>query len=261
LFFGVEAEPPAPDFGGLVSHFEDAIARREMTSATLRAFVGRIGSAIADEIETIANHLLVENDRMLGAGLTASEVRVIERISKRIRIATVDLTDDVVLLPDKRVDSAAQSDDPGDHPDVIPAPFTAVISDNVRQGSEYVYVIPEGREWRAAARDLREAICHVHGVTSAAADRRIRFYQSSRSLAPGYVIYTLDFSRAATKEERLLDQIGDFVDKQTCLVALAEPTNRQSQFFSLIDPRHHQRMVEDHDALARTCRPVDFRLM
>ncbi|HEY0688697.1 MAG TPA: helix-turn-helix transcriptional regulator [Kribbella sp.] len=257
LVFGTEPETPAPDYGGLVAHVEEAIARTQVKTATLRDFVGRVGSALAEDIESTARRLLLENDRALGGGLTATEVLELESISKHIRIATVDLDLDVLLLADGSGDRDKDGD-PAADPDVAAAPFTSVISRNVRRGSEYSYVIPEGPEWRRKARQLRDAVGAYDGMANSAVDRRLKFYESGRALSPSYVLYTLDTALIDTRSERLLDQIGDFVNESSGLVALAEPTSRRTQYYMLIDPKHHQRIVADHDAMLRSCPRLVF---
>jgi transcriptional regulator with XRE-family HTH domain len=251
LVFGIEPEAPAPNYGSLVAHVEEAIARTQVRAATLRDFVGRVGSALAEEIESTARHLLTENHAALGGVLTANEVLELEAMSKRTRIATVDLDFDVILLPDR-----SDNGDPAE--EAAPAPFTPVISGNLRRGAEYYYVIPEGPECRRMARRLRDAVGAFEGMTKALADRHLRFFESGRALSPSYVVYEVDFDLVSARSERLLDQIGDFVNDSTGLVALAEPTSRQSHHWSLIDPKHHQRMVADHEAMTRSCPRLVF---
>lgn len=249
LVLGITKEAPATGYGDLVSHVEEAINRTQVKTATLRDFVGRVGSALAENIESTARRLLAESSAAsLGIGLTETEVRELESISKVIRIATADLDLDV-LNPGKL----------GDEPSAeLEGPFTSVISHNVHRGSEYSYVIPEGIEWRVQARRLRNAVGDSTPLSRALADRRIRFFASSRPLVPGYVMYTVDTALVTTRTERLLDRIKDFVHADSTMVALAEPPSRQSLYYSLIDPRHHQRMVDDHDSLVRSCPRLVF---
>jgi transcriptional regulator with XRE-family HTH domain len=254
LVFGTEPEPPAPNYGSLVTHVEEAIAQTQARTATLRDFVGRVGSALAEDIESTAKRLLAENMAVvLGGGLPAAEVRELESISKHIRIATVDLDEDLLLLSDPEPD-----DETAEHNGVVPTQFTPVISHNVGRGSEYDYVIPDGPDWRRNARRLRDAVGASAGLTNAQADRRIKFFESSRALVPGYVMYTVEPGRVTPKTKRLLDRISDFMDETSGLVALAEPTNGQSEYYSLIDPRHHRRLVAEHNAMTRTCPRLVF---
>jgi transcriptional regulator with XRE-family HTH domain len=246
LVFGTEPDAPAPDYGNLVTHVEEAIARTQVKTATLRDFVGRVGATLAEQIESTATRLLKDNDSSIGGGLTAAEVRELESISKQIRIATVDLDVDVLLLLDgSQTESAA-------------GPFTPVISHNVHKGSEYFYVIPEGLEWRRQARRLRDAVSAAEGLTTAATDRRLKFFESGRALAPSYVVYTVDQERITQKSERLLDQIADYLDESSNVVALAEPSSRQSEYYSLIDRKYLQRIVDDHDAMTHSCPRLVF---
>jgi transcriptional regulator with XRE-family HTH domain len=258
LVLGITPEAPAPDYGDLAGHFEEAIARTQAKTATLRDFVGRVGSALAEDVESTARRLLAENEAaVLGIALTETEVRDLERISKTIRIATADLDIDVFTLSGEP-DDEVHVGEPADLPRTGQTSFTSVISHNVAHGSEYTYVIPEGPDWRAQARRLRNAVGDSATLSRAAADRRIRFFESSRPLVPGYVMYTVDTALVTTRTERLLDRIKDFVGSDSGLVALAEPPSRQSLHYSLIDPRHHQRMIDDHDAMTRTCPRLVF---
>jgi len=250
LVFGVEPDAPAPDYT-LITHVEEAIARTQIKTATLRDFVGRVGSALAEQVESTAKRLLVENvDTVLGGGLTAVEVRELERISTHIRIATADLDPDVVLLPDQDIDPADG--------EVAPAPFTPVISANVGRQREYSYVIPSGLEWRHRARQLRDTVAASGGFSNALVNRYLKFHPVPRALMPGYVVYKLDLGLVTARTGLLLDQISDFVDESTGLVALTEPTNRQTQHYSLIDTRHHQRIVDDHDSMTRVHKRLPF---
>ncbi len=171
LVFGTEPDAPAPDYGNLVTHVEEAIARTQVKTATLRDFVGRVGATLAEQIESTATRLLKDNDSSIGGGLTAAEVRELESISSQIRIATVDLDVDVLLLPGS--DAVAPTD-------AAPAPFTPVISHNVRRGAEYLYVIPDGAEWRRKARRLRDAVATSEGMSAAVTDKRLKFFGSER---------------------------------------------------------------------------------
>lgn len=255
LVLGITKEAPATGYGDLVSHVEEAINRTQVKTATLRDFVGQVGSALAVEIETTAKRLLEENAAaVLGTGLTESEVRDLERISTTIRIATADLEIDVFTFSHE-----ADHEEPEGASDLRltgRTSFTAVIAHNVERGSDYSYVIPRGDAWRAQARRLRDAV--GDSVSRTQADRRMRFFESSRTLVPGYVMYTVDRALVTARTERLLDRITDFVDADTGLVALAEPPSRQSLHYSLIDPRHHQRLAKDHDDLTRTCPRLVF---
>lgn len=255
LVLGMTPEAPALDYGDLVSHVEEAIGLTRVKTANLRDFVGRVGSALAEEIESTARRLQSENTAVLGLGLNASEVRDLESISKVIRIATADLDIDVVTQPDQE-DEEQPRGKPVDLPVTGQTSFTSVISHNVERGIDYSYVIPEGADWRAQARRLRNAVGSTLSRTQA--DRRLRFFESSRPLVPGYVMYTVDKVLVTTRTERLLDRINDYVDADTGLVALAEPPSRQSLYYSLIDPRHHQRLVKDHDELTRSCPRLVF---
>jgi transcriptional regulator with XRE-family HTH domain len=243
LVLGTEPDTPAPDYGGLVGHVEEAILRAQVKTATLRDFVGRVGSSLAEDIESTARRLLSEDTAaVLGFGLTEPDLRELESVSRHTRISTVDLDPDVLDLPGER-----NGQDPTEDPDVAPTSLTAIIGANVGRGGEYDYVIPEGPEWQRKARRLRDAVATAGDLTSAVVDRRIRFFESSRPLVPGYVVYTVDKELVTTRTERLLDRISDFVDGDTGLVALAEPPSRQSQYYALIDTRHHQRLTADHD--------------
>lgn len=249
LVFGVEPDAPAPDYA-LITHVEEVIARMQVETATLRDFVGRVGSAIADEIESTAKRLLVDADTVLGGGLTAAEVRELERISIYTRIATADLDPDVVLLPDQEAGP--------EEGDAVPAPFTPVISTNVKLQREYSYVIPDGPEWRRRARRLRDAVAASGKLSHSAVSRLLRFHAVPRALMPGYVVYKLDRGLVTSRTGLLLDQVSDFVDESTGIIALAEPTSRQTQHFSLIDTQHHHRIVNDHDSMTRVHKRLPF---
>jgi hypothetical protein len=172
-------------------------------------------------------------------------------LSRYTRIATLDLDFDVLPLLARSGDQDGNVDSVSDL-DAAPAPFAPVISDNLRRGAEYYYVIPEGSAWRRMARMLRDAVGVSEGMTNAIADRRLKFFESGRALSPSYVVYEIDFDLVSPRSESLLDQINDFIDESTGLVALVEPTSRQSRYWPLIDPKYHRLMVADHDAMTRS---------
>jgi transcriptional regulator with XRE-family HTH domain len=250
LVFGTEPDAPAPNYGNLMTHVEEAITRAQAKSVTLRDFMGRVGATLADEIESTAKRVLAENEASLGAGLTTAEVRELEGISKQIRIATVDLDVDVLLLQDDDATNEAGVA----QTEVVSTPFTPVISNNVKQRSEYLYVIPDGQEWRRKASRLREAVATTGGFTTAFTDRHLKFHTSERALVPGYVLYTLDRRRVTQKSERLLDRIAEYLDESS-VVGLAEP-GKSAQYYALIEPLHVQRIVADHEAMTRRPRIV-----
>ncbi len=258
LVFGIEPEQPSPYYGDLVTHVEEAIAGTQFKAARLRDFVGRVGSALAKDIEETATRILAENTAVvLGGGLTESEVRDLESISTLIRIATVDLDMDALPLTEAAHGEQPEESAVARH-DVARLSFTPVIRHNVMRGSEYHYVIPDGSEWRRTARRLRDAVGTADGFTKTLADRRLKFFASPHALVPGYVMYTVDFSLVTAGTARLLDRISDFVDESSCVVALTEPPSLQSRYYSLIDRRHHRRMIEDHDLMTRSCPRLAF---
>jgi transcriptional regulator with XRE-family HTH domain len=255
LVFGTEPDAPAPDHGSVVAQMEEAIARTQVKTATLRDFVGRLGTALAAEIESTAQRLVIESNTMLG-GLTAAEVYELENISRYTRIATADLDVDVLLLPG---DVATMHDtDDADRREVAPVPFTPVIINNIRRGRRYNYIIPEGQEWRRKARLLRDAVSESNGMSKSIVDRKLRFVESPRALTPSYVVYDLDYDLLSAQTERLLDRIRDFVDESSGLVALAEPTSRQTQYYTLIDRKFHSRILSDHETMARARHQLIF---
>jgi len=257
LVFGTEPELPTAAHGSTVAQMEEAIARTQVKTATLRDFVGRLGTALAAEIESTARQLVTENNTMLG-GLTAAEVYILEGISKYTRIATVDLDLDVLLIPGEVGDKQATDDEYPDRHEVAPVPFTPVIINNIRRGSRYHYIIPEGAEWRRKARWLRDAVSESNELSKSVVDRRLKFVESSRALTPSYVVYEVEYNRLNSRTERLLDRISDFVDEASGLVALAEPTSRQTQYYTLIDPKFHGRLLADHEAMTRSSHQLIF---
>ncbi|HEV2778601.1 MAG TPA: helix-turn-helix transcriptional regulator [Actinophytocola sp.] len=244
LVFGIEPAAPAPDYGEIVAHLEEALTRNQAKTATLRDFVGRVGSTLADKIESVAKEVLADNE-MYGGGLTTQEVLELEGLSEYTRIATADLDPDVLTLS-----STSNGEDDLNGGQAAPGPFTPVIMRNIERGSEYCYVIPEGPEWRRKARRLRDSIsANTSGLTRAIVDRRLKFYESSRALLPGYVIYRLDTKIIATGAERLLDQIAEFLDEKSGIVALVSPPSHQVQAYLPIDRKHHQRISRDFDSM------------
>ncbi len=247
LVLGTEPDPPAPNYGNLMTHVEDAVNRAQTKSVALREFVGRVGATLAEDIESTVEHVLAEYKAAVPGTLTPDEVRVLELNSKQIRIATADLDVDLLLLRDDQAGSRSPSDEEV-HAETAPTPFTSVISKNVDKGRDYFYVVPEGPTWRGKARRLRDAVSESDGLSKAATDRRLRFYGSDRALVPGFVLYTIDTSGITPKGERLVDQIADYVVDST--VALVEPSSRQPQQFLLVDPRFHSRLAEEHATMA-----------
>src|SRR6266702_2846516 len=61
LVFGTEPASPTPDYGELVAHVEHAISRNQAQSASIRDFVGRVGSALAEQIESTVSGVLKES--------------------------------------------------------------------------------------------------------------------------------------------------------------------------------------------------------
>jgi transcriptional regulator with XRE-family HTH domain len=253
LVFGDEPDAPTPDYGELVAHLEHAISRSRAQSAGIRDFVGRVGAALAEQIEATAINVL--KDSFPSTGLTTTEMLRLEGHSRLTRIATADLDSDIILLDQG---PSAESDDvqPTRDSQVAPAPFTPVVTSNIKRGRDYYYAIPEGAGWRHKARRLRDAVATVGGVSTATVDRHIRFHESGRALVPGFVMYALDTKVISARSDSLLDQIADFVDAESGLVVLA--TSYQTQIYAPIEPKYHGRLVRDYEEIIKTSPRLTF---
>jgi transcriptional regulator with XRE-family HTH domain len=255
LVLGHELEPPAPEYTALVAHLESMISRTQVQSAGLKDFVGRIGTALASEIESTAARVL-KDMTISGGNLTESEILRLESFSYYTRIATPDLDLDVLLLGQLGKAADGRSDEATE--EVAPAQFTPVIAENVRKGFTYNYVIPAGSEWRTKARKLRQAVNMATELDYSQIDRNLRFWESARALVPSYVVYTVDRDRIALRNEWLLDQISDFIEPKLGVVALVTPPNDQSEDYILIDPKYCIRLIEDYDSLLKASPQLVF---
>lgn len=246
LVFGTEPAAPTPDYGELVAHVEHAISRSQAQSASIRDFVGRVGAALAEQIEATVSELIKES--IPSGGLTTAEMIKLEGNSRLTRIATADLDSDIILLGHGATESPVVHSSSDSQ--AASGPFTSVVTSNILSGRDYFYAIPEGAGWRHKARRLREVVAAVGGVSTATVDRHIRFHESDRALVPGFVIYKIDAEAAAARSDPLLDQLADYVDAESSLVVLA--TNYQTQIYVPIEPKYHLRLVRDYEETIRS---------
>lgn len=248
LVFGVELDPPPPDYGNLVSHLEASLAQVQARSAGLRDFVGRIGSMLATRIQATAEEAFKDGVAS-GGWINSRELRILESFSRHTRIATADFDLDVMLVKSSSDSGGGPAD--LDNVEALPAPFTSVIAQNIKNGFSYSYVIPEGAEWRRKARKLRQVIFDLSGVGYATIDRHLTFNETSRALVPGYVIYSVDKKDMQDNSFPLVDRIQEYVEEKSGLIALVDVSNRQSEVYAFVDQRFYARLFREYEEIMR----------
>ncbi len=203
LVYGQDSSEGA-EYAQWAQHLEDTVRRMTSEAASLRQLVARMGIEISGRLYDVAAEIVKEAGTRGGA-LTATELTQVERYSSSTRIATVYLGE--VLLPRETSPDAV----------VAPGPFARVVAANIFAGNDYIYIIPDSRQWIRRARlivqEVKKAIeVNVEPRTvDAAVANHLQFYVATDGLVPSYVIYHLDRVRLAEEKPLLYDLVEGFL--------------------------------------------------
>jgi transcriptional regulator with XRE-family HTH domain len=234
LVFGQEAASATPELGHLVSHFESHTRRAEARGTSLHDLEARIGERVVAGIRSTAEELL-HDPRSVGGTLNPDDVAPIERCSKHTTIVTTDLSREVLVLAE---DVAA------------PSMFGQLVTDNIRSGVQYDYIVPKGSVWRETAWYLRQEVARLGELELSHVDQYLHVFYVDRACAPGFVVQHIALEKLQRRAPEILDRIVQFIYKdphneKLGFVAYTEPMNSGNEIFSLIAVENVPRLLKD----------------
>lgn len=238
LVFGEERASTPPELGFLTAHLESHIRASQARSGALHDLVSRIGARLGESIHSAAQEILPEASRLAGM-LTPPDVFKLERCSNRITIVTSDLSQEVLIL---------QHSEEGDL--AAPSIFAQIVAENIREGSIYEYVVPQGVKWAQAANFLSQEVVRIGNLEPTQVSRQLRTFQVPTSCTPGYVVQHFNIEKLQRKSPEILERVERFIhpdpnNQELGYLAYIELTNFSFQHFALISSQEVPRMLED----------------
>lgn len=243
LVFGSERSAALPELGFLTAHLESHIRNSQAQTASLHDLVARIGARLGDSIQSTARALLPEASTLAGI-LTPVDVFKLERCSNRITIVTTDLSQEVLVKHNEEGGMAA------------PSIFAEIIAENVREGSVYEYIVPQGAAWSQEANLLRQEVIRIGKLEPSYVDQQVQVFHVPNACRPGYVVQHFQVKKLQRRVPEIHERIERFIyldpDNQNLgFVAYIELTNFSYQHFALINKGDVPRILKDLSIIRR----------
>jgi transcriptional regulator with XRE-family HTH domain len=244
LVFGKERAAAPLELGFLTAHLESHIRSSQAQAASLHDLVSRIGDRIGEVIHSTAMELLPKASTLAGL-LTPAEIFKLERCSKRITIATTDLSHEVLVISDQDKGSVG-----------APSVFAQIVADNLRDGSVYEYIVPQGASYLQTADLLRQEVMRLGNIEPRTVDRQLQIYHVSNACTPGYVIQHFDMKKLQRRAPGIYERIENFIKLDTentnlGFVAYSEIVSVRNQYFALIKKVDVPRLLKDVEIIRK----------
>ena len=199
---------------------EEIIQDLQRRSGSRTQLVGRLGQALAEEIDRVAARVVEEDSLRPGGTVTDEEVLVIESYSLRTDILTLNLEYDLLI------------DEPGNE---AAGRFMPIVAANLANNRPYRFLLPSDvREWRRAVVGFRNVLSRLLGVQEKVA-RSCEFRLTESPVLNGYGRYLLDVARFRAEQRFLYERVADYVDDEGRL-AYNMPANSDFRGDVLIAP-------------------------
>jgi transcriptional regulator with XRE-family HTH domain len=238
LVFGNERATAPPELGFLAAHLESHIRVSQVKLGAVHDLTARIGARLGRSIQAVAREILDETATVAGM-ITPSDVFKLERCSNRVTVVTSDLSQEVLILQH------------GEEEDVAaPSIFANVVAENIREGSTYEYIIPQGAKWSQAANMLSREVIRVGELEPDRVDRQLQIFYVPNSCTPGYVVQHLWIEKLQRRAPDIFERVERFIcadprNPELGYLAYIELTNLSFQYFALINGSEIPRMLDD----------------
>jgi transcriptional regulator with XRE-family HTH domain len=238
LVFGKERATAPPELGFLAAHLESYIRVNQVRLGALHDLTARIGARLGESIQTAARGILDEAATVAGM-ITPSDVFKLERCSNRVTVVTSDLSQEVLVLQHGGEEDVA-----------APSVFANIVAENVREGSTYEYIVPQGATWSQAANMLSQEVSRVGALEPERVDRQLRIFYVPNSCTPGYVVQHLWIEKLQRRVPEIFERVERFIyadpkNPDLGYLAYVELTNLSFQYFALINGSEVPRMLDD----------------
>jgi transcriptional regulator with XRE-family HTH domain len=238
LVFGNERATAPPELGFLAAHLESHIRASQARLGALHDLTARIGARLEESIQAAAKEILTEAATLAGM-ITPADVFKLERCSNRVTVVTSDLSQEVLILQHSGEEDVA-----------APSIFAHIVAENIREGSTYEYIVPQGAAWSQAGGMLSQEVIRVGELEPDRVDRQLQIFYVPNSCTPGYVVQHLWIEKLQRRAPGIFERVERFIytdpkNPELGYLAYIELANFNFQHFALINSRELPRMLDD----------------
>ncbi len=240
LVFGISQEPQAaaPDYGPLARYIDLSLSEVQARAARHTWMIGRISSALAQEIDQIARRV-VEHATPPAGMLLDDESLVLERYSVDTTIVSLNLQYDILAFEETKAAGR----------------FLPVVAENLIKGRAYRFLLPApARDWRPVVDSFRE-ILQASGVGSDALVQNCKFRVTSVPVATGLGLCQLDIGSLRREQGLLYEQFSGFIDADGWL-GYTIAANEDVKADTLMDAFHLRQAQESIPYLWKAAKPI-----
>jgi transcriptional regulator with XRE-family HTH domain len=255
LVFGEQIAPSTVgEASFLAGQVEMGLRDAQRQSAELHDLVARIGARLAREVRAAAEEVLPRAKEASGGSLDALELMALERFSQHTRIANYHLELDVVMIKSPEAGSIA-----------APGQVGQVIIDNIKEGKEYEYVLPDGPEFTQRAILLHElAVREARASRVPFMERQLQLFQSPHGCLPGFVVHHVDILALEHGARDIYDRVAPFfyLDRENpgkAFLGAVIPPSASTQSHAIVTSRSVQKLIDEHAWLKSISHRVTVR--
>lgn len=199
---------------------EEIIQDLQRRAGARSQLVGRLGQALAEEIDRVADRIADEESLRPGGTVTDEEVLTIESYSLRTDVLTMNLEYDLLI------------DEPGNE---AAGRFMPIVAANLANERPYRFLLPADlRDWGPTVQGFRAVLARLHGSQEKIA-RNCAFKVTDNPVPNGYGCYVLDTARFQAEERFLYERLASYIGDDGCL-AYSIPANSDFRGDVLIAP-------------------------
>lgn len=235
LVYGEVAEP-ASDYAPVARHVDQSLARVMLETRRHTALVGRIGRVLSERIDDVARELASFPAAGREGLIQDHEIARVERCCSSVRILTLHLKDDLIIMPDG--EPAAGE-------------FLEVVAANLLHGCDYQFMVPLGSE--KMVQQFRGLLADRVGLDLVRTT--CSFRRTGQPVIAGTGLYQLDLTEMRSREPDLLERMGDHIGPAGEFGYLISP-NRESNSDMVMNQEHRERAQSAFTALWSAAKPV-----
>jgi transcriptional regulator with XRE-family HTH domain len=236
LDYLVYGQPTSPasnsiDYGPIYRYVDHALADVQARGNRHSAVVARIGRVLADRIDEVAEELAAAPAAAHEGLLQDDEVLRLERYCRQVDLVTLDLEYDVIRAEGGELAAGR---------------FLPVVAANLRKGTSYRFLLPEGRTWDKTVEACRRFLADQIGGDQVRENCAFRL--TAAPVFTGAVVYHLDTVALGAEEPALHAQIQDYLTDENRLGCIIRPNN-DSNSDILMSPANARRAIDAFEML------------
>jgi len=210
LVFGEEhVAPSAIDPGPVARYIDAALAGVQKRTSDHAGLVGRIGQALAAEIDGVAQRLANEHTSA-GGMLDDASALALETHSLVTDVSTPDLRYNVVETDDEQIATGM---------------FTDVVASNISRRRTYRFLLSaEEMPWERLVTGYRRILSR-RGISEEALAKRCSFKVTPHVLPIGFALYHLDIDALQQDDRLLYERVRHAIGRGDHLGYVLPPSN------------------------------------